>query len=83
MTHLRAFTIAAALALPMIATQAQAGCLTGALVGGVAGKLVGHGYAGAAAGCAVGVHRKHQREDAMRNSDIQNGRSVTRDQNRY
>ena len=82
MTHFRTFTIAAALALPMLATQAQAGCLTGALVGGVAGKLVGHGYAGAAAGCAIGVHRKNQKEE-LRNSEIQNGRSVTRDQNRY
>lgn len=55
------------------AADAQAGCLTGAVVGGLAGKLVGHGYAGAAAGCAYGVHRN--RVKAQRNYDMQQGRS--------
>jgi len=35
------------------------GCLKGAIVGGIAGHFVGHGGVGAAAGCAYGVHRRH------------------------
>ena len=38
------------------ATEAEAGCLTGAAVGGVASHLAGrHGVVGAAVGCAVAI----------------------------
>lgn len=41
-----------------VATNAQAGCLSGAAVGGVAGHVAGkHGVLGAAVGCAVGHHK--------------------------
>jgi len=36
------------------------GCVKGAIVGAVAGHLVGHGGMGAAAGCAYGIHERHQ-----------------------
>ena len=57
------------------AAPAQAGCLKGAVVGGLAGKLVGHGYAGAAAGCAYGVH-KSNKDAAQRDNEMRSGRSV-------
>lgn len=47
-------------------TPAQAGCLSGALVGGIAGHFAGkHGFLGAAAGCAIGHHRKVQQRRAQ------------------
>ncbi|MFT8243447.1 hypothetical protein [Roseomonas sp. BN140053] len=46
------------------ALAAEGGCLKGGAVGAVAGHFVGRGHAvaGAAAGCAVGVHRRHAAE---------------------
>jgi len=36
------------------------GCIKGAIVGGVAGHLAHHhGMLGAAAGCAYGIHKRH------------------------
>lgn len=47
----------------MVSSNAEAaGCIKGAIVGGVAGKLAGHGVAGAAVGCAYGVHKRNQAE---------------------
>lgn len=55
----------AAITLTLVASTAQAGCLTGAVVGGVAGHYAHHhALAGAAAGCLVGhelaVHKKRK-----------------------
>ncbi|MXP64861.1 hypothetical protein E0493_16025 [Roseomonas sp. M0104] len=49
-------------ALP--AAAKEGGCAKDGAVGAVAGHFVGKGHAvaGAAAGCAVGVHRRHQAE---------------------
>jgi hypothetical protein len=46
------------------ASAKEGGCVKGGAVGAVAGHFVGRGHAaaGAAAGCAVGVHRRHQAE---------------------
>jgi hypothetical protein len=51
-----------ATALP--ASAKEGGCVKGGAVGAVAGHFVGRGHAvaGAAAGCAVGVHRRNQAE---------------------
>ncbi len=60
MTHaLRALALATVLPLVAIGAPAQAkGCIKGAIVGGAVGHVAGkHGFAGAAAGCAVGHHR--------------------------
>ena len=62
------FQMSIALALLLIglaglAGKAEArpgGCVKGAIVGAVAGHLVGHGGIGAAAGCAYGMHERHQ-----------------------
>ncbi len=46
-------------ATPMLATQANAGCVTGAVVGGVVGHLAGHhALVGAGAGCLIGHEMK-------------------------
>ena len=55
------------LAAPSLSTPASAkegGCVKDGAVGAVAGHFVGKGHAvaGAAAGCAVGVHRRHAAE---------------------
>ena len=76
MTIIKAAAVAIVALSGIAATApAQAGCLKGAIVGGLAGKMLGHGYAGAAAGCAYGVHKSHQ--DAARASDMQSGRSAS------
>lgn len=50
-------------------TTARAGCVTGAIVGGIAGHFAGHhGLLGAAAGCAVGHHRKVQQRRVQQNN---------------
>ena len=47
------------LATPMLATSANAGCVTGAVVGGVVGHLAGHhALVGAGAGCLIGHEMK-------------------------
>ncbi|MFC0409848.1 hypothetical protein [Roseomonas elaeocarpi] len=54
----------------------EGGCVKDGAVGAVAGHFVGSGHAvaGAAAGCAVGVHRRHQAEqrDAQQQQQQQN-----------
>jgi hypothetical protein len=69
----KAFLFSAFLGLAAIALSGQAnarpgGCLKDAIVGGIAGHFVGHGGVGAAAGCAYGIHRRHE-------YDRQEGRS--------
>jgi hypothetical protein len=64
---LTAALIATGLGLGLATLPAQAktgGCVHDGAVGAVAGHFVGHGHAvaGAAAGCAVGVHRRHAAE---------------------
>ena len=62
----------------LFATQAQAGCLTGAVVGGVAGHLAHHHtLAGAAIGCAVGHHMAvvKKKKIAAEKRDRQDARS--------
>ncbi len=59
------FALAASLLIGLagLAGEAEArpgGCVKGAIVGAVAGHLVGHGGIGAAAGCAYGMHERHQ-----------------------
>ncbi len=49
-------------------------CVKGAIVGGIAGHLVGHGGLGAAAGCAYGVHERHQYD----HQETDEGRSSSR-----
>ncbi len=49
------------------------GCIKGAIVGGVAGHFVGHGGVGAAAGCAYGIHRRHEYD--RQDLDVNEGRS--------
>ncbi|MEJ0094180.1 MAG: hypothetical protein WDN46_12315 [Methylocella sp.] len=53
---------------------ARPGCIKGAIVGGIAGHLVGHGGLGAAAGCAYGVHERHnydrQQSEEGRSSSV-------------
>ncbi|MBV9827106.1 MAG: hypothetical protein JO001_15790 [Alphaproteobacteria bacterium] len=50
-------------ATAFVPSQAEAGCVSGAVVGGVIGHLAGHhGMAGAAAGCAIGHHRRVMRD---------------------
>ena len=80
MTVVKTAAVAVALSLFGL-VPAQAGCLKGAIVGGLAGKLVGHGYAGAAAGCAYGVHKS--RQNVRRDSGFQTGRSVNSGPPRY
>ncbi len=41
------------------------GCIKGAIVGGVAGHLAHHGMLGAAAGCAYGLHKRHDYDRQM------------------
>lgn len=56
--------IAAAVLVCGLATNANAGCLTGAAVGGVVGHVAGHhGLVGAAAGCAIGHHSAKVKQD--------------------
>lgn len=60
-------TLALALGLGATALPASAkegGCVKDGAVGAVAGHFVGKGHAvaGAAAGCAVGTHRRHEAE---------------------
>ena len=55
------FALAASLLIGLAGeAEARPGCVKGAIVGAVAGHLVGHGGIGAAAGCAYGVHERHQ-----------------------
>lgn len=59
-------------ALP--ASAKEGGCVKGGAVGAVAGHFVGSGHsvAGAAAGCAVGVHRRHVAERHEQQQNQQN-----------
>ena len=64
------------LAAPSLSTPASAkegGCVKDGAVGAVAGHFVGKGHAvaGAAAGCAVGVHRRHadEKQDQKQQDD--------------
>lgn len=52
----------------------EGGCVKDGAVGAVAGHFVGKGHAtaGAAAGCAVGVHRRHQAEHRQEQPPPQN-----------
>jgi len=52
----------------------EGGCVKDGAVGAVAGHFVGSGHAvaGAAAGCAVGVHRRHQAEQRDTRQQQQN-----------
>jgi len=62
---LTAALLATGLGLATIPAEAKTGgCVRDGAVGAVAGHFVGHGHAvaGAAAGCAVGVHRRHAAE---------------------
>jgi hypothetical protein len=62
---LTAAILAAGLGLAAAPASAkEGGCVKGGAVGAVAGHFVGSGHsvAGAAAGCAVGVHRRHAAE---------------------
>ncbi|MBI0534787.1 hypothetical protein D9599_04280 [Roseomonas sp. KE2513] len=64
-TILSAAALAAGLALAALPAQAKTGgCVKDGAVGAVAGHFVGSGHAvaGAAAGCAVGVHRRNRAE---------------------
>lgn len=63
-TLLPALVIAAGLAGLQPALAKEGGCVKGGAVGAVAGHFVGQGHAvaGAAAGCAVGAHRRNQAE---------------------
>jgi len=76
MKHLLLVPAAFAILSLGAAAPASAGCISGALVGGLAGHMVGHGKVGAAAGCAYGLHRKHQQQDT------QSGRSAAPGENR-
>lgn len=51
------------------------GCLKGAVIGGIAGHLAHHGVLGAAAGCAYGVHKRHnyERQQEQGRSSYQRG----------
>lgn len=64
-----------AAALP--ASAKEGGCVKGGAVGAAAGHFVGRGHAvaGAAAGCAVGVHRRNQAE--KRDQQQQNAQPQT------
>ncbi|MBO1078185.1 hypothetical protein [Roseomonas haemaphysalidis] len=62
---LAATILAAGLGLAALPASAkEGGCVKDGAVGAVAGHFVGSGHAvaGAAAGCAVGVHRRHAAE---------------------
>ena len=63
-TILSAAALAAGLALAAPAQAKTGGCVKDGAVGAVAGHFVGSGHAaaGAAAGCAVGVHRRNRAE---------------------
>ncbi|MHB0705182.1 hypothetical protein ACX4MT_05825 [Roseomonas mucosa] len=64
------------LTAPLLAAPAAAkegGCVKDGAVGAVAGHFVGQGHAvaGATAGCAVGVHRRHEAEKHDQKQDQQ------------
>jgi uncharacterized protein YcfJ len=56
------------------------GCAKGAIVGGLVGHFAGHTGMGAAAGCAYGLHKRHQydRQDEGRSSSEQRDRNGQR-----
>jgi hypothetical protein len=64
---------AALLGVATFSQAAEAGCVKGALVGGIAGKMMGHGYAGAAAGCAIGHSRSRRNVDTTGSVNRRNG----------
>lgn len=57
------------------ASAKEGGCVKDGAVGAVAGHFVGQGHAvaGAAAGCAVGVHRRHAAEKQDQKQQNNNG----------
>ncbi|MFC0386412.1 hypothetical protein [Muricoccus vinaceus] len=74
-TLLAPLAIAAGLFLAALPAQAKTGgCVKDGAVGAVAGHFVGSGHAvaGAAAGCAVGVHRRNQAERRDQQQQSQN-----------
>jgi hypothetical protein len=76
-TFFAAIAVAAALSLAsaLPASAKEGGCVKGGAVGAVAGHFLGSGHAvaGAAAGCAVGVHRRHQAERSQAQDQQQQG----------
>ncbi len=66
-----------AIAFTVPAEARPGGCIKGAIVGGIAGHFMGHGGIGAAAGCAYGIHRRHeydrQRQETGRSGYAPNG----------
>ncbi|WP_424135283.1 hypothetical protein [Roseomonas chloroacetimidivorans] len=73
-----ALALAAGLSLAALPASAkEGGCIKGGAVGAAAGHFVGSGHAvaGAAAGCAVGVHRRHQAERRDARAQAQQGQN--------
>lgn len=74
---LSALALVAVVGTTSAPTPARAvGCISGAAVGGIAGHYAGrHGFLGAAAGCAVGLHEKHaeRRERDEQDRDRRHG----------
>jgi hypothetical protein len=69
---MKSMLVAAAAMLAVVgwsSGRAEAGCVTGAVIGGIAGHFVGHGLLGAGAGCAIGHHHAHWRDQEEGRSD--------------
>ncbi|MCR0984191.1 hypothetical protein [Roseomonas populi] len=71
---LPAALLAATMAAALPAQAREGGCVKDGAVGAVAGHFVGSGHAvaGAAVGCAVGVHRRHAAERREQQQQQQN-----------
>lgn len=75
-TLLLSAILGATLAAASLPAQARTGgCVKDGAVGAIAGHFVGSGHAvaGAAAGCAVGVHRRNQADRRDQQQQTQNG----------